>query len=477
MKLTTHGAAGTVTGSMHLLEVNGKRILFDCGLFQGKRQESFERNRHLPFDAASIDLVVLSHAHLDHVGNIPSLVASGFDGRIYGTQATADLAKAMLLDAAKIQEQDAAFVNTKRARQNQPPVEPLYTIDEALASLKQFVGLGYDRAMALVDGVSLTLRDAGHILGSAISDLQIQANGRRTRFVFSGDLGRRQPRILCPPEKIDGADVLVMESTYGGREHGPLELTDDALAQIVAETAARGGKIIIPAFAIGRTQEIVYALHRLSEEDRIPSLPIYVDSPLALNVTEVFRLHTEAFNDETARFISNDKHHDAFGFSRLTYTRTVEESKALNDMHVPMVIISASGMAEAGRIQHHLANNIEDPRSTILIVGYQAQNTLGRRIAERQERVRIYGEEYRLRARVEVLHGYSAHADHSELMDWVSAMNLRRVRDIFLVHGESEQSAALATSLREAGAPRVRVPKLGDSFEVGQRTGNGQTDG
>ncbi|MBI1802174.1 MAG: MBL fold metallo-hydrolase [Chloroflexi bacterium] len=466
MKLTSYGAAGTVTGSMHLLEANGQRILFDCGLYQGKRQEAYERNRRLPFDAASIDAVILSHAHLDHVGNIPSLVKDGFRGLITCTAATSDLAKAMLMDSAKIQESDTAYVNKKRRRQNLPPVEPLYTVEEATASLKHFAGVGYDSPIPLGDGLRLTFHDAGHILGSAISDLTIRENGRVIRFAFSGDLGRPHPRILRPPATLDHADVLVMESTYGGREHEPPEQSDEALGRIVSETAARGGKVIIPAFAVGRTQEIVYALHRLCEDNRIPALPIYVDSPLAVNVTEVFRLHAECFNAETMRFIHDDQHHDAFGFNRLIYTRSVEESKALNDRREPMVIISASGMAEAGRIQHHLANNIGDPRSTILIVGYQAENTLGRRIADRVEKVRIYGEEFRLRAQVEVLHGYSAHAGHSELMDWARALNLPTVRDLFLVHGEPEASAALVKSLSEAGAPNARAAQAGVIVEL-----------
>jgi metallo-beta-lactamase family protein len=466
MRLICYGAAETVTGSMHLLEANGVRILFDCGLYQGKRQESFDRNRHLPFDAAGIDVLILSHAHLDHVGNIPSLVKAGFRGHIFCTQATADVAKAILLDSAKIQENDTAYVNRKRAARKEPPLEPLYTTAEAVASLQHFVGIGYERPLRVTNGASLTLHDAGHILGSAICDLQLTENGRRVRFVFSGDLGRPAPRILRSPVRLDGADVLVMESTYGGRIHDPLAPTDDQLGRIVSATALRGGKIIIPAFAVGRTQEIVYAFHHLCEANRIPALPIYVDSPLALNVTEVFRMHTECFNMETVQFIANDAHHDAFGFDHLTYTRTVDESKALNDRHVPMVIIAASGMAEAGRIQHHLANNIEDPRSTVLIVGFQAENTLGRRIADQQPTVRIYGDEYSLRAQVEVLHAYSAHADHTELMDWANALNLHAVRDVFLVHGEPPAQSALAQSLREAGAPRVRAPKQGEVFEL-----------
>jgi metallo-beta-lactamase family protein len=466
LKLICYGAAETVTGSMHLLEANGARILFDCGLYQGKRQESFERNRHIPFDAASIDVLILSHAHLDHVGNIPSLVKSGFRGHIFCTQATADVARVMLLDSAKIQEHDTAYVNRKRAAQHEPPVEPLYTTAEAVASLHLFVGIGYERSISVANGVTLTLHDAGHILGSAICDIQLVEHGRHVRFVFSGDLGRATPRILRPPVRLDGADVLVMESTYGGRSHGPMLPTDEQLGRIVSATAQRGGKIIIPAFAVGRTQEIVYAFHQLCEAGRIPALPIYVDSPLALNVTEVFRMHPECFNMETVQFIANDVHHDAFGFDHLSYTRTVDESKALNDIHVPMVIISASGMAEAGRIQHHLTNNIEDPRGTVLIVGYQAEYTLGRRIAERQPTVRIYGDAYTLRADVQVLPAYSAHADHGELMEWAGALNLHNVHDIFLVHGEPEEQRALEQSLQGAGAPRVRAPKQGEVFEL-----------
>ena len=466
MKFISYGAAETVTGSMHLLEANGKRILFDCGLYQGKRQAAFERNRNLPFDAREVDAVVLSHAHLDHVGNIPSLVNNGFRGDIYCTQATVDVAKAILLDSAKIQENDSAYVNKKRAKQGLLPVEPLYTMREAIRSLNHFVGIGFDHPFEISNGITLTLRNAGHILGAAICDMGITERNRDTRFVFSGDLGRPVSRILRPPAKLDSADVLVMESTYGGREHGPAELNDDELCQIVVKTVARGGKIIIPAFAVGRTQELVYALNRLHKSGCIPSLPIYVDSPLAVNVTEVFRLHAECFNDELLGFMREDEDNNVFTFDRLVYTRSVEESKKLNNMRAPMVIISASGMAEAGRIQHHLLNNIEDSRNTVLLVGFQAENTLGRRIAEKQPKVRIFGEEYFLRAEVETLAGFSAHADHSELMDWATAMNLREVREVFLVHGEPAAQSALARALREAGAPRVRAPGQGEVFEI-----------
>jgi metallo-beta-lactamase family protein len=465
MKYIAYGAAGTVTGSMHVLQVNGRRILFDCGLFQGKRQEAFERNRSLPFSAADIDVMVLSHAHLDHVGAVPVLINSGYRGPIYCTQATLDLAKAILLDSAKIQENDSAYVNRKRAA-GVAPVEPLYTVADAMRSLRSFVGVGYDYPFDIAPGATLTLRDAGHILGSSICDIRAREDGREARFVFSGDLGRPVSRILRPPERLDSADVLVMESTYGGRTHGPMELNDDELCAVVNRTAKRGGKLVIPAFAVGRTQELVYALNRLHTNGCIPPLPIYVDSPLAVNVTEAFRTHPDCFNDELLGFMRHDADHNAFTFDHLIYTRNVDDSKALNDMAGPLIIIAASGMAEGGRILHHLAHTIGDPRNTVLIVGYMAENTLGRRIMEKQPVVRIYGEEFKLNAEVVTLTGFSAHADHAELMAWASAMNLPRVRDIFLVHGEADAQAALTKALTAAGAPRVRAPQRGEAFDL-----------
>ena len=465
MKLTIHGAARTVTGSMHLLETRDARVLFDCGLYQGKRQESYERNLHLPFDAKTLTAVVLSHAHLDHVGNLPNLVNDGYNGPIYTTQASADLAKALLMDSAKIQENDLAYVNKKRAAKNEPPMEPLYSMNDALKTLRQFVGIGFDRPTEVATGVQLTFRYAAHILGAASCAVVVREPQRATRFVFSGDVGRPLSRIYRAPDALEPTDVLLMESTYGGREHGPIEMSDEQLGRIVAETSAHGGKVIIPAFALGRTQEIVYALHRLSNDQRIPRVPIYVDSPLATNVTETFRLHPECFNDELRRFILSEMDHDAFGFEQLIYTRSVADSKALNEQRTPMVIISASGMAEAGRVQHHLAHNIGEARNTVLLVGYQAENTLGRRLADHAEVVRIFGDEFRLRARVEMLPGFSGHAGHSELVNWARAMDLRQVRDVLLVHGEPPAAEALAAALRTAGAPRVSIPQRGQTFE------------
>ncbi|MFB0534531.1 MAG: MBL fold metallo-hydrolase RNA specificity domain-containing protein [Anaerolineae bacterium] len=460
MKLRFMGAVRTVTGSMHMLTVNGSNVLLDCGLFQGRRQEAFERNRNLPFEAGEVDAFILSHAHIDHSGNVPSLIKSGFRGNIYATFATRDLCAAMLPDSAYIQEQDVAYVNKKRAREGLPPVEALYSKQEAHESLKYFLGVGYDRTFDVVPGVRATFRDAGHILGSAITVLDIEENGQQCRLAFSGDLGRKNLPILRDPSPIHDVDYLIIESTYGNRQHETPEEAQAALRRVVTETYHRGGKVIIPAFSVGRTQEIVYTLHRLSEARKIPNLPIFVDSPLSVNVTEVFRLHPECYDEETARFILSDRHPDPFGFKRLRYIRDVEDSKELNFLREPAVIISASGMCEAGRILHHLKNNIEDNRNTVLIVGWQAPNTLGRKLVERLEKVKIFGEEYQLRAEVEVINGYSAHADRGELLDYVRPLNNGRLKKMFVVHGEEEASLTLADGFRKLGVPDAVVPEL-----------------
>jgi len=330
MKLQFFGAVRTVTGSMHVLTVNGSRVLLDCGLFQGRRQESYERNRHMLFDAASIDTMVLSHAHIDHSGNIPSLVKNGFRGNIYATPATRDLCSAMLRDSGHIQEEDAAYVNKKRARQGLPPVEPLYTKEDAAQSMGHFVSVGYHRPLPVAPGVTLTFHDAGHILGSSVVVLDLEEDGSKKRLVFSGDLGREGMPILRDPEPVGGADYLIIESTYGNRLHDPMETKDRELRDVVLDTYRRGGKVIIPAFAVGRTQELVYALHRLVEAHKVPNLPIFVDSPLAVNVTEIFRLHSECYDEETREFMEAGNNRDPFGFHRLTYVRSVEGSKELN---------------------------------------------------------------------------------------------------------------------------------------------------
>jgi metallo-beta-lactamase family protein len=466
MKITFHGAVRTVTGSQHLLTVNGRKILLDCGLYQGSRRQSYERNQQLPYDAGDIDVLVLSHAHIDHSGNIPNLVKSGFWGSIVCTYATRDLCAIMLRDSAKIQQYDIEYLNKKRHREGLPPLEPIYKMADVIAGLKQFVGIGYERPYEILPGVELTFYDAGHILGSAIVALDIVEEGRKRRLVFSGDLGRPDRPILNDPTFLDTADILLIESTYGNREHPPQEEANKRLEDIVNETYKRGGKLIVPAFAVGRTQELVYRLHQLVDKRDIPpDLRVFVDSPLAIDATAIYRLHPEAYDEEVIDFLDSDRHNDPFGFDMMRYTRTTDESKELNFLREPAVIISASGMAEAGRILHHLKNNIEDPRNTILIVGWQAADTLGRRIVERQPSVKIFGESYKLRARVEVINGFSAHADHSELVEWCGHLQ-RPPERTFIVHGEESASVALANSLENLlGFENVVVPELGESFD------------
>lgn len=466
MNITFHGAARTVTGSQHLIEVNERRILLDCGLYQGKRQEAYERNKTLPFEAAKVDVMVLSHAHIDHSGNIPNLVKSGFRGDIYATFATRDLCGAMLLDSAHIQESDAEYANKKRGHPELPPIEPLYTQPDATAALKYYHAIDYNRSITIMPGVTLTYVDAGHMLGSAIVILNIEdrEQNRDVTLVFSGDLGQPGLPILRDPTKVDRADVLIMESTYGDRLHAPFKDSMADLQRIVVDTYKRGGLIIIPAFAVGRTQEIVYALHQLTVESKIPHLPIYVDSPLAVNVTAIFSMHPEAYDDETRAFLQ--KEGDPFGFQGLHYTHSVEESKQLNFLRDPAVIISASGMAESGRIQHHLKNHIEDPRNTILIAGYQAENTLGRKIQDKQPRVNIFGEMYDLRAQVETITGFSGHADRNGLLGWAGSISKRPLRT-FLVHGEDGPLKALADGLRtQDGYEKVDIPNLHQNFAI-----------
>jgi metallo-beta-lactamase family protein len=471
MKLTFWGAAQTVTGSMHELAVNGHRILLDCGLYQGRRKEAYERNANLPFPGHAIDAVLLSHAHTDHTGNLPTLVKNGFAGPIYANSATKDLCDAMLMDSAFIQEKDAEFVNKRasrrrRLRPEEDPKEavpPLYTVADAERTLTLF-RVVKDVAVHEVTGGLLCQRfDAGHMLGSTAMVLEQERNGRKVRLAFSGDVGRAGLPIIRDPVPLPPVDYLILESTYGNRIHEAVEKVQDKLADVVARTAERGGKIIVPAFAVGRTQQLVLLLHELEHAGRLPRIPIYVDSPLAVNITQVFREHPECYDEEIARHL--DDGHDPFGFARLRYVRDVEESKALNDMRMPMVIISASGMCEAGRILHHLKNNIEDPRNTVLITGYQGENTLGRKIVERMPEVNIFGEPYRLRAEVAKLNELSGHADQQELLAWMTPM-AAQLKRVFLVHGEKPAQDTLASLIEERFGIPVSVPARGDSFEL-----------
>jgi len=394
------------------------------------------------------------------------LVKSGFRGDIFTTAATRDLCASMLRDSGHIQEDDAEYVNKKRAKKGEAPVEPLYTIEDAERSMNSFVGLGYNRPKTILPGITLTLQEAGHILGSAVVVLDVEEGGQTRRLAFSGDLGRKGAPILRDPQPVEGAAHLIVESTYGDRQHDPIESTDDELRTVIVDTYRRGGKIIVPAFAVGRTQEIVYALHRLMVAQKLPNLPIFVDSPLAVNVTEVFRLHPECFDAELNRFIAEDNGRDPFGFRRLTYVRTQEASKQLNFLRDPAVIISASGMAEAGRILHHLKNNVEDARNTVLIVGWQAPDTLGRRLVERQPIVKIFGEEYELRAQVQTINGYSGHADRTELLDYVGQMIWPGLESAFVVHGEEASELSFAEALGELGIDEVVVPHRGQVCDL-----------
>ncbi len=467
MRITFHGAAQEVTGSMYLIEINGQRVLLECGLFQGQRAETYERNLHFPFDPRALDALIVSHAHIDHIGNIPNLVKQGFAGNIWCTSATRGLAAYMLLDSGHIQESDAAYVNKVRARQGEGPVEPLYTSADARECLKQFVSVGLHRPVLVADGVTLTFYNAGHILGSAIValDLQERATGRNWRLVFSGDLGRADLAIVQSPERLDFADIVIVESTYGDRLHEPYGEARKKLRDVIRETARRRGKVIIPAFAVGRTQEIVFALNDLEADGDIPTLPIFVDSPLAVNATEVFRMHPEEWDEQVQAFLAENTRRNPFDAPQIEYVRDVRRSKQLNYMTQPAVIISASGMAESGRVLHHLKHNIEDPDNTVLFVSFQAQNTLGRRLVDGERDIRIFGEEYHARARIAALEGYSAHADQAELMEWMRAFDRQRLQQTFVVHGEQAASYTLAEKLRAEGLAQIAVPERGQSFE------------
>ncbi|MCB2153324.1 MBL fold metallo-hydrolase [bacterium] len=466
IKLKFWGAAQTTTGSMHVIEAGGHRIVLDCGLYQGRRKLAEQYNGEFPMPPNTVSGVILSHAHIDHCGNLPTFVREGYEGPIYCTHATGDLSRVLLMDSAHIQEKDAAFVSKIRKRKGQDPVEPLYTMEDAEAVLPHFVTIGYYREFCFARNFCGKFLEAGHILGSAITEMDIETDGRNKRLVFSGDLGRGGNSILRDTEIPSDADYLIMESTYGAREHEPTANLRAGLRDLVKRVADRKGKIIIPAFSVGRTQEIVYQLNNLFNDGELPSIPCFVDSPLSNNVTQVFRSHPECFNRKTKDIMQSDP--NPFGFELLRYTENVEESKALNDFNEPCIIISASGMCEAGRILHHLRNSIEDPRNCVLIVGFQAEHTLGRRIVERREKVRIFGEEHPLRAEVAVMNGFSAHADKHELKDFAFRVKERgeRLKKIFLVHGEVSQQEPLAAYLREHLNVEVHCPARGDEIEL-----------
>ena len=455
MHVTFAGAAREVTGSCHLLTVGEHTVALDCGLFQGRRGETREKNTTLPLDPERLSAVVLSHAHIDHAGRLPLLTRRGYTGTVFATPATRDLCSVMLLDSAHIQEKDADFLR----RHGREPVEPLYTTEDVPPLMRRMVSIPYDRAFDVVPGVRATFVDAGHILGSASVVLECTEAGVTRRLVFSGDIGRWGLPIIRDPRPPHGADVVIMESTYGDRDHPAAEDMRERLGAVVRETAAKGGRVLIPAFAVGRTQEIVYDLHALVRAKRIPAIPIYIDSPLATEATTVFGMHPDIF-DKSEDLVTAVQ--DLFRFDLVHYTRDVAESKALNSQRGPMVIISPSGMAEVGRILHHLKNGASDPRNTILIVGFQAEHTLGRRIVERRAMLHILGDEVPLRARVEILNGYSAHGDRTELVRWLDAVRGGGAAPpVWLVHGEAPAQEALSARLAERGY-RPMIPAPGD---------------
>ncbi len=465
MRLKFCGAAGTTTGSQHLLEVNGSRILLDCGLYQGSRRDAYDINCCFPhFDPASIDCVILSHAHIDHSGNLPNLCAKGFKGNIYSTAATRDLCQIMLADSARIQKGDIEWLNKHRTREGLDPVPVLYTEQDAERSLRQFVTIGYDRPMFIADGVSLAFIDAGHILGSAqvILEVQDREDGKKKRFLFSGDVGRGGSEVLRDPVPAEDIDFILMESTYGGREHLSPPGMSERFGDIIRQAAGKGGKILIPAFAVERTQEVLYVLHDLFSSGKIPALPVFVDSPLAVSATEIYRLHPESFNDEVYEHLFQKE--NPFGFEKLTLIRSISASMALNDFKGAAIIIAASGMCEAGRILHHLKNNIGDPKTTILFVGYCAEHTLGRRIRDGAPEVSILGGHYRVRADVEAVDSFSGHADHSELLDYFGRITGLK-RRTWLVHGEAVPAEALRQGLMERDAGAVEIAVLGEAVQ------------
>ncbi len=464
MRISFHGAAHTVTGSQHLIEVNGLRLLLDCGLYQGRRSETYERNLNFKYDPRNLDAVILSHAHIDHAGNLPNLVKQGFEGNIFATHATVDLASLMIMDSAHIQESDAEFVNKKRAQRGESPIEPLYTKADAADVIEMFQGVDYGEILEPIPGVVARLYDAGHILGSAGISLEIEEQGKKTRLWFSGDIGRYRMPLLRDPILPDAVDYMIMESTYGDKSHSNPENAFIEFRDVVKRTIERGGKVIVPAFSVGRTQELVYNLNEMMTEHEIPSVPVYVDSPLAVNATKVFRAHPECFDDETRQFVLGARH-PALDFKMLTYVNSVDESKALNDRSDPMVIISASGMAETGRIVHHIRNNIENPKNTICIVSWQAPNTMGRRLADREPEVNIFGDVYQRNCDIATIGGLSGHAGQDLLLKYALGVK-DTVKQIFLVHGEEKQAMTLKGLLNEKDLSQVHYPELHESVDL-----------
>jgi metallo-beta-lactamase family protein len=461
----SHGACQEVTGSKHFLDIDGRLLQIDCGMFQGRRAEAYEKNQQLPFDPKAVAALILTHAHFDHSGALPILLKKGFTGNIHATSATRDVAQIILLDRANIQQKDYEILKEKSAKhpeRNLTPYPPLYTPEEAIAVMANFVTSGYHRTFRPLDGVQAEFFDAGHILGAATVHVAIQD---RVRIGFSGDLGRNGLPIIRDPEILPPMDYLVLESTYGNRLHKSIGLAAGELAELIHKAHDRRGKIIIPAFTIERTQELIYLIHTLQQEEKVPILPIFIDSPMAVNATAIFKIHPECFDEETVRRFTS-MNVDPFGFDNIHYVSSTADSKKINDFSGPAIIISASGMAESGRILHHLIRHIGNPDDIIAIVGFMAEHTLGRRLAERAKEVRIFGNSYQVKAEIATLNAFSAHADYAETLEWLKGHEWRQLKKIFLVHGEKEAQLHLQQELLRFGIPAVEIVHYGDAYEL-----------
>ena len=466
MKIKFIGAAREVTGSKHLITTDsGKKILLDCGMFQGKGLETDGLNRNLMFDPEKIDHVILTHAHIDHSGLIPYIYRLGFRGSVICTSATRDLCAIMLADSGHIQEGDVKWFNKRRIRNGLNPVEPIYKEADARACMELFIGVAYDRKFRIDDNIKVKFTNTGHMLGSGTATLEITENGKTKRIAYTGDIGRPVSRILKSPEPFPQCDYLITEATYGNRLHPALQEAEGELLRVIRETCVeRGGRVIIPSFAIGRTQEVVYALNKFFNEGLLPKVNIYVDSPLAVNATDIFRLHTDILNADVAHVMLTDP--DPFGFNSLYYIKSPDESKKLNSNNRPCVIISASGMMEAGRIKHHLANNIENPNNTILAVGYCSPRTLGARILGGAEEVSIFGIRHPVKAKVERIEAFSGHGDYKEMSDFVGCQDASQIKKVFLVHGDYEAQSAYKNTLEQRGFSQIEIPVAGEEFTL-----------
>ncbi|MCC7333432.1 MAG: MBL fold metallo-hydrolase [Flavobacteriales bacterium] len=466
MRIEFKGGARTVTGSKFLVTLfSGQKFLLDCGLFQGKDAADSNYNKNLGFDASKVDFLILSHAHIDHSGAIPYLVKKGFKGKIYCTPATKDLCEIMLVDSAHIQESDVKYINKYRIQKELEPIEPLYTIEDALESLKYFTPIEYNKWITINDEVQLCFTIVGHILGAGAVNLIINENKTTHRLCYTGDIGRKVHKIIKSPEPYHKADYIITECTYGNRIHEDSTNTEKKLLKIVRDTCVvKKGKLIIPAFSLGRTQEIVFALDQLETNGLLPKIQVFVDSPLSTNATEILRKHPESYNKKVLEYMKVDS--DPFGFNRLTYIRDLEESKLLNKLEEPCIIISASGMMEAGRILHHLKNNISDERNTVLIVGYCSPQTLGYRIARGDKKVKIFGEEHEVKADIQIIDEYSAHGDYNEMIDYLTQQSPKNVKELFLVHGNYEVQVEYREKLEKAGFKNIRIPDLNSEYLI-----------